>query len=106
MSSPENLLKATLNRIAARLSKTLVSAAEEMAVLRKDAPERLQKEWEVFQEEVFVEAKRIEQTTNNSNNEGYNEELSKNDENETPLAKIDRLRAKVTQLNSKIEEKY
>ena len=52
MSSPENLLKATMNRLTARIGRKLVDTAADIAAIAKDAPERLQKEWENFQEEV------------------------------------------------------
>ena len=61
MSSPDSLLRATLNRLAARLSHGLADAAVGLAALAQDAPERLSDEWDLFQKEVIAEADRLEQ---------------------------------------------
>ena len=62
MSSPDSLLRATLNRLAARLGHGLADAAAGLAVLAKDAPERFTKEWHLFQHEVMAQPERLEQT--------------------------------------------
>lgn len=60
MSAPQTLVQAALNRLSARLGSGLVDAAAGLAVLAQDAPERLRREWELFREEVELEARRIE----------------------------------------------
>lgn len=60
MSAPQTLVQAALNRLSARLGSGLVEAAAGLAVLAQDAPERLRREWELFREEVELEAHRIE----------------------------------------------
>ena len=60
MGSSEAFIRATVNRISARLGHGLADAAAEIAVLAQDAPERLRREWELFQEEVQAEAQRLE----------------------------------------------
>ena len=60
MGSPDALIRATVNRLSARLGHGLADAAAELAVLAQDAPERLRQEWDLFQEEVQAEAERIE----------------------------------------------
>jgi len=60
MGSPDALIRATVNRLGARLGHGLADAAAELAVLAQDAPERLRQEWDLFQEEVQAEAERLE----------------------------------------------
>ena len=112
MASPDALLKATVSRLAARLGHGLAEAAAEMAVLAQDAPERLKREWDLFQEEVQAEAARLER-------EGGEEQeappspastaavvdspLQNSGAVETPQQQIDRLRAKVADLNTRLE---
>ena len=57
MGSPDALIRATVNRLGARLGHGLADAAAELAVLAQDAPERLRQEWDLFQEEVQAEAR-------------------------------------------------
>ena len=60
MGSSEALIRATVNRISARLGHGFADAAAELAVLAQDAPQRLRQEWDLFQDEVRAEAERIE----------------------------------------------
>ncbi|MFM7314002.1 MAG: hypothetical protein ACKO0M_12690 [Cyanobium sp.] len=60
MSAPQTLVQAALNRLSARLGSGLADAAAGLAVLAQDAPERLRREWDLFREEVELEAKRLE----------------------------------------------
>ena len=60
MSNSENLLKATLNRIKARLEEKLIKKANEASVFAKEAPDRLKKELEILKTEIFEEAERIQ----------------------------------------------
>ena len=60
MSTPQTLVQATLNRLSARLGSGLADAAAGLAVLAQDAPERLRQEWDLFREEVELEAQRLE----------------------------------------------
>ncbi len=103
MSSPDSLLRATLNRLAARLSHGLADAAVGLAALAQDAPERLSNEWDLFQQEVIAEADRLEQEIDQA------EEVkasSSAQASESAQAQIDRLRAKVADLNRKVEVKH
>ena len=56
MGSSEALIRATVNRISARLGHGFADAAAELAVLAQDAPQRLRQEWDLFQDEVRAEA--------------------------------------------------
>jgi hypothetical protein len=60
MSTPQTLVQATLNRLSARLGSGIADAAAELAVFAQDAPERLRQEWDLFREEVELEAQRLE----------------------------------------------
>ena len=100
MGSSEALIRATVNRISARLGHGFADAAAELAVLAQDAPQRLRQEWDLFQDEVRAEAERIErgeQTTVSTDAE------SAVRTKETPQAVIDRLRATVADLSQAIE---
>ena len=101
MSSPDSLLRATLNRLAARLGHGLADAAAGLALLAQDAPERFSKEWDLFQQEVIAEADRLEQES---------DEVSETKATSSPVSnqekaqdQIDRLRAKVADLNRQVE---
>lgn len=112
MASPDALLKATVSRLAARLGHGLAEAAAEMAVLAQDAPERLQREWDLFQEEVQAEAARLERESGEEQQASPSQAstaavVDSPSQNsvavETPQQQIDRLRAKVADLNTRLE---
>ena len=90
-----------MNRLAARLGHGLADAAAGLAVLAKDAPERFSKEWDLFQQEVIAEADRLDQESG---------EVSETKATSSPVSnqeqaqdQIDRLRAKVADLNRQVE---
>ena len=60
MREPQTLVQAALNRLSARLGSGLADAAAGLAVLAQDAPDRLRQEWDLFKEEVELEADRLE----------------------------------------------
>lgn len=118
MASPDALLKATVSRLAARLGHGLAEAAAEVAVLAQDAPERLKREWDLFQEEVQAEAERLERdgeggqgtspsppAADAATSEVPSAVASRvsSGDGETPQQQIDRLRAKVADLSTRIE---
>ena len=65
MSSPETLVQAALQRLAARLGSSAMDAAAQLTLLAQDAPQRLQQELELFWEEVQQEAQRMDQQQQN-----------------------------------------
>ena len=100
MGSSEALIRATVNRISARLGHGFADAAAELAVLAQDAPQRLRQEWDLFQDEVLAEAERIErgdQAVVSTDGEPFAEQ------SETPQAVIDRIRATVADLSQAVE---
>ena len=98
MGSSEALIRATVNRISARLGHGFADAAAELAVLAQDAPQRLRQEWDLFQDEVRAEAERIERGDQVTVNTDGASEPSDN-----PQEVIDRLRATVADLSQAIE---
>ena len=98
MGSSEALIRATVNRISARLGHGFADAAAELAVLAQDAPQRLRQEWDLFQDEVRAEAERIERGDQPTVNTDGASEPSDNSQEV-----IDRLRATVADLSQAIE---
>lgn len=60
MRAPQSLIQAALNRLVVRVGSGLADAAAELALLAQDAPERLRREWQLFVEEVELEAERLD----------------------------------------------
>ena len=107
MGSSEAFIRATVNRISARLGHGIADAAAEIAVLVQDAPERLRQEWELFQEEVQAEAERLEHGDAHSpRSPGSDDELSDmttESKPSSPQDLVDRLRASVAEINRVLE---
>ena len=102
MPSPDALLRATVNRLAARLGHGLAGAAAEVAVLAQDAPERLRREWDLFQEEVKAEAERLDSDQPEAAATAAASATSATSDD--PQQQIDRLRAQVAELSRTLEE--
>ena len=107
MGSSEAFIRATVNRISARLGHGLADAAAEIAVLAQDAPERLRQEWELFQEEVQADAERLEHgdaPAPRAPGTGIETADITTDSNpSSPQDLVDRLRASVAEINSVLE---
>ena len=107
MGSSEAFIRATVNRISARLGHGLADAAAEIAVLAQDAPERLRQEWELFQEEVQAEAERLEHVdapAPRSPGSGIETtDITTASQPSSPQDLVDRLRASVAEINSVLE---
>ena len=102
MSNSEILLKAAINRIAARITEKLINSAQEFTEIAEELPQKLQNEWYSFKEEVIEESERLEKKTNESKEKSSEEQLSKED---LIQIQIDNLRSKVIDLNKDIEGK-
>jgi len=102
MVSSEKLLQATLNRLSTRIGLKLIASANEMAETIKTAPEKVRTEWELFQEEVFDEAERL-QNESNAETSNPNKKEAQHSERDTLQEKIDLIRAKVEELSNKLE---
>ncbi|MEB3360523.1 MAG: hypothetical protein VKI42_00170 [Synechococcaceae cyanobacterium] len=100
MSTPQTLVQAALNRLSARLGSGLVDAAASFAVLAQDAPDRLRHEWDLFREEVEMEAQRLERGDGEPSPDGAHTTTNTED----PQQQIDRLRAQVARVARRLEE--
>ena len=101
MSAPQTLVQAALNRLSARFGSGLADAAANLAVLAQDAPERFRREWELFREEVELEAERLE------NVDPFAPEadaVSAPASSADPQDQIDQIRAQVAHLARRLEE--
>ena len=100
MSDSEILLKAVINRIAARFSEKMINSAQEFQDIAEEIPQRIKEEWSSFKEEVIEETERLEKKTNTSKEKSSKEQLSKED---LIQIQIDNLRSKVIDINKDIE---
>ncbi len=101
LSDSEILLKAAMNRIAARITDKIINSAQEFSEIAEELPQKLQNEWTSFKKEVIEESERLENNTNKSKGKSSKEQLSKED---LIQVKIDRLRSKVIEINKDIED--
>ena len=102
MSDSEILLKAAINRIAARITEKVINSAQELTEIAEELPQKLRNEWSSFKEEVIEESERLEKKTNASKEKSSKERLSKED---LIQIQIDNLRSKVIDINKDIEAK-
>ena len=102
MTSPDALLRATINRLVARVGEGLADAAAGMAVAVQDAPERIRQEWDLFQEEVRAEAERLHQEGDPSESRSTQPPTDASDA--SLQDRIDRLRAQVADLDNRLED--
>jgi len=100
MSTPQTLVQAALNRLSARLGSGLVDAAAGLAVLAQDAPERFRQEWDLFREEVELEAQRLEPREP----AGTSDAPASDPVPADPQHQIDQLRAQVARVARRLEE--
>ncbi|WP_320677572.1 hypothetical protein [Prochlorococcus sp. MIT 1300] len=101
MSSSDSLLKATLNRLIVRLNKSLADTTKKISLLVDDAPQRIQTEWDLFKEEVKLEAERIDSI---SQQEGTSKSTAPDNQNKEAIQeKIDGLRERLSLLNRKLD---
>ena len=102
MSASEILLKAAINRIAARITEEVINSPQEFTEIAEELPQKLQNEWDSFKEEVIEESERLEKKTNASEKKSSKGKLSKED---LIQIQIDNLRSKVIDINKDIEGK-
>tara|TARA_B100001250_G_scaffold378276_1_gene367988 strand:- start:3 stop:314 length:312 start_codon:yes stop_codon:yes gene_type:complete len=102
LSDSEILLKAAMNRIAARITKKLINSAQELSEIAEEIPQKLQDEWSSFKKEIIEETERLEKDTNSSKEKKSNQQSTKK---KLIQSQIDKLRSKVIEINKNIEEK-
>ncbi len=100
MSDSEILLKAAINRIAARITEKVINSAQEFTENAEELPQKLQHEWSSFKKEVIEESERLAKKTKASKKTSSKEQLSKED---LIQMQIDNLRSKVIEINKDIE---
>ena len=102
MVSSEKLLQATLNRLSARLGEKLIVSINELKEVIKDAPEKVRSELELFQDEVYQEAERLQK---DSSEGGFktNKSESKNSQREVVHERIEQIRAKIEKISNQLE---
>ena len=100
MSDSEILLKAAINRIAARITEKVINSAQELTDIAEELPQKLQNEWSSFKEEVIEESERLEKKANASQEKSSKTQLGKED---LIQVQIDNLRKKVIDINKDIE---
>ena len=101
MNSSDSLLKATLNRLIVRLNKSLADTTKKISLLVNDAPQRIQTEWDLFKEEVKLEAERIDSI---SQQEYTSKSTAPGNQSEEAIQeKIDGLRKRLSLLNRKLD---
>ncbi len=102
MTPPDALLRAAMNRLIARVGEGMADAAAGVAVAVQDAPERIRQEWDLFQEEVKAEAERLQQEEEQPHTAPASD---RSGTEHAPLQqRIDRLRAQVADLSTRLEE--
>ena len=102
MSDSEILLKAAINRIAARITEKLINSAKEFTEITEEIPQRLQEEWSSFKEEVIEESERLGKKNNSTSETNPKQQSAKED---LIQIQIDNLRSKVIDINKDIEGK-
>ena len=102
MTLPDALLRAAMNRLIARVGEGVADAAAGVAVAVQDAPERIRQEWDLFQEEVKAEAERLQHEEQPRSASAAERSGT---EHESLQQRIDRLRAQVADLSTRLEER-
>lgn len=102
MTPPDALLRATINRLVARVGEGVADAAAGVAVAVQDAPERIRQEWDLFQEEVKAEAERLHNETTPPTSQSSQSDTGSPED--SLQDRIDRLRAQVADLDNRLEE--
>ena len=101
MTSRDALLRAAMHRVIARMGHGVADAAAGLAVLVQDAPDRVRQEWDLFQEEVKAEAERLDRGVDVDTQASPASSV----EEESLQTKIDQLRARVSALGIRMEER-
>ena len=100
MSESEILLKAAINRIAARISEKLIHSAQELSEIAEELPQKLQNEWSIFRDEVIEESERISKKTRSPKDPPKKKGVNKENIIQIQIAN---LRSKVIEINKEIE---
>ena len=102
MSSSKHLFEATVNLLTTKVSQGIIDAANKIAVITEEAPDKIRKEVELLQEEIYAEAERLSKKSNSQS--GDNDSDIEKSSNDSPKEKIDRIRSKISELSLKVEK--
>ena len=106
MSSHDSLVQAFINRLRVRLEQGVDNLNSLASVFVEDAPDRIRKGWDLFQEEVILEADRLEKKNGSQQADRSVDVPAQMPFDSQPQQKVDQLRAKVAELNRKIETRH
>ncbi len=101
MSSSESYIKAAYTSLKARISKIFFISISEAAIFIKDAPEKIQVEFDLLKKEISAEASRIDDIRNEKSsfqNISFDKEEVAFKQN-----KIAAIKAKISKLTKQIE---
>ena len=102
-------MQALLNRLQARLGSGLADAAASLMAAAETAPAKLNQEWQLFWQEVELEAQRLEQNSDSDGTSGaetsfdHDAAATSSPGSQDPQALIDHLRARVATLSHKLD---
>ena len=99
MSNSDYLIKATMKKISERLNKTFIEKIEEAANAAQEVPETIMQEIENLKEEIYLEAKRLEEI--DSENQNMNCSKSTIDQS---ISKINNIKIYLEKLNDLLDE--
>ncbi len=102
MVASEKLLQATLNRLNTRIGKKLINSLSNLESFITTAPEKVRNEWELFQQEVFDEADRLEKESSEKS-PSITTQPPKHSDERTPQKKINQIRKKIMEISDKLE---
>ena len=95
MSNSDYLIKATIKTISEKLNRTFSSKIDEATTAAQEVPELLKKEIEILKDEIFDEAKRMEE-------ESKNESPNKEDDTNDPI--FNKASKKISLITNKLNE--
>ena len=101
MTSSESLIRAAFNRLRARMGNSLLSSISKTEVLFKEGPDLIEREWNIFKEEIIEEANRIDQQE--SKDDSLQKMSDGNEISSNSQSKISEIRKKVANLTKQIE---
>jgi len=96
-------VQALINRLQARLGSGLADAAASLMAAAETAPGKLNQEWQLFWQEVELEAQRLEQNSSDPTEAGPAASDSGAVNSRDPQELIDALRARVSALSLKLD---
>jgi hypothetical protein len=104
MPAPQTVIQAAFSRLSARLGSGLLDAAAQAAVVFQDAPERLRQEFNLFWQEVELEAERLERGETAAGTDGGGGAAPPARQPQDLQGQIDGLRAQVAAFSRRLDQ--